>query len=101
MVEDKNHDVDRHVGKRVRMHRIMIGVTQDQLGKKLGLTFQQIQKYENGSNRIAASRLYSIARIFEVPVSFSQRVLQAWAAWLFPSASLFNLHQLSPTSPRR
>jgi transcriptional regulator with XRE-family HTH domain len=62
--------IDQHVGERVRMRRIMIDMSQDTLGKKLGLTFQQIQKYEKGTNRIGASRLHQISEILGVPVSF-------------------------------
>jgi transcriptional regulator with XRE-family HTH domain len=62
--------IDKHVGERVRMRRIMVNMSQDTLGKKLGLTFQQIQKYEKGTNRISASRLHHISEILGVPVSF-------------------------------
>ena len=62
--------VDIHVGQRIRMRRIMIGMSQQALAQKLGLTFQQVQKYEKGANRIGASRLYQIAEILEVPVFF-------------------------------
>jgi transcriptional regulator with XRE-family HTH domain len=62
--------VDRHVGSRVRMRRIMLGMSQEKLGEGLGLTFQQIQKYEKGTNRIGASRIYQISEILQVPVSF-------------------------------
>jgi transcriptional regulator with XRE-family HTH domain len=62
--------VDRHVGSRVRMRRIMLGMSQEKLGEGLGLTFQQIQKYEKGTNRIGASRIQHIAEILQVPVSF-------------------------------
>jgi transcriptional regulator with XRE-family HTH domain len=62
--------VDRHVGSRVRMRRIMLGMSQEKLGEGLGLTFQQIQKYEKGTNRIGASRIQQISEILRVPVSF-------------------------------
>lgn len=62
--------VDRYVGSRVRMRRIMLGMSQEKLGDSLGLTFQQVQKYEKGTNRIGASRLQQIAEILQVPVSF-------------------------------
>jgi transcriptional regulator with XRE-family HTH domain len=61
---------DKYVGARVRMRRMMVGMTQQRLGNALGLTFQQVQKYENGSNRIGASRLQQIAQILQVPESF-------------------------------
>lgn len=62
--------VDRYVGSRVRMRRIMLGMSQEKLGEALGLTFQQVQKYEKGTNRIGASRLQQISEILQVPVSF-------------------------------
>lgn len=62
--------IDVHVGSRVRMRRMELGMSQERLGKLLGLTFQQIQKYEKGANRIGASRLYSIAQFLETPVQF-------------------------------
>ena len=62
--------VDKYVGSRVRMRRMMLGMSQEKLGDALGLTFQQVQKYEKGTNRIGASRLQQIANILQVPVSF-------------------------------
>ncbi|KXJ56545.1 MAG: transcriptional regulator [Thalassospira sp. Nap_22] len=62
--------IDVHVGSRVRLRRTLLGMSQEKLGDALGLTFQQIQKYERGANRVGASRLYDISRALEVPVSF-------------------------------
>ena len=62
--------IDIHVGSRVRLRRMMLGMSQEKLGESLGITFQQIQKYEKGTNRIGASRLQHIARVLSVPVSF-------------------------------
>jgi transcriptional regulator with XRE-family HTH domain len=62
--------IDRHVGSRVRMRRMMVGMSQEKLGDALSLTFQQVQKYEKGTNRIGASRLQQIAHILQVPVAF-------------------------------
>jgi transcriptional regulator with XRE-family HTH domain len=62
--------IDIHVGSRVRLRRMMLGMSQEKLGESLGITFQQIQKYEKGTNRIGASRLQAIARVLTVPVSF-------------------------------
>ena len=62
--------VDRYVGSRVRMRRIMLGMSQEKLGEALGLTFQQVQKYEKGTNRVGASRIQQIAEILQIPVSF-------------------------------
>jgi len=62
--------VDKYVGSRVRMRRIMLGMSQEKLGEALGLTFQQIQKYEKGTNRVGASRLQQISEVLQVPVQF-------------------------------
>jgi transcriptional regulator with XRE-family HTH domain len=62
--------VDKYVGSRVRMRRIMLGMSQEKLGDALGLTFQQVQKYEKGTNRVGASRIQQISEILQVPVSF-------------------------------
>ncbi len=64
------HPVDVHVGQRVRQRRWMVGMTQQRLGDNVGIRFQQIQKYETGTNRISASRIWDIAAAMEVPVSF-------------------------------
>jgi transcriptional regulator with XRE-family HTH domain len=65
-----HHPIDVHVGARVRQRRILLGMTQTALGKAVGLTFQQVQKYENGGNRISSSRLFEFAKILNVPVSY-------------------------------
>ena len=62
--------IDIHVGSRVRLRRMMLGMSQEKLGEALGITFQQIQKYEKGTNRVGASRLQNISSILNVPVSF-------------------------------
>lgn len=62
--------IDAHVGARVRMRRVLIGMSQEKLGERLGLTFQQVQKYEKGTNRIGASRLQQISDILGVPVAY-------------------------------
>ena len=62
--------VDKHVGSRVRMRRLMLGMSQEKLGDGLGLTFQQVQKYEKGTNRVGASRLQHISQLLQVPVPF-------------------------------
>jgi transcriptional regulator with XRE-family HTH domain len=62
--------IDKHVGNRVRMRRMMLKMSQEKLGNAVGLTFQQIQKYEKGANRIGASRLQQIAQVLSVPVPF-------------------------------
>ncbi len=67
---DNPHPVDIFVGSRVRLRRTLLGLSQQKLGTALGLTFQQIQKYERGANRIGSSRLFQISQILDVPVSF-------------------------------
>lgn len=62
--------IDIHVGGRVRLRRTLLGLSQEKLGNALGLTFQQVQKYERGANRIGASRLFDLSRVLDVPVSF-------------------------------
>jgi transcriptional regulator with XRE-family HTH domain len=72
MIENKKkpNPIDVHVGSRVRLRRNMLGMSQEKLGEALGITFQQIQKYEKGANRVGASRLQAIATTLNVPVSF-------------------------------
>jgi transcriptional regulator with XRE-family HTH domain len=62
--------IDIHVGARVRLRRTLLGMSQEKLGSAIGLTFQQIQKYERGANRIGASRLFDMARALDVPIAF-------------------------------
>lgn len=64
------HPIDQHVGARVRFRRSMLGMSQERLAEALGITFQQVQKYERGLNRISASRLYEISRVLGVPITF-------------------------------
>ncbi|NDW53956.1 helix-turn-helix domain-containing protein [Aliiroseovarius sp. PrR006] len=73
------HPVDIHVGKRVRHRRWMVGMTQHQLAEKVGIKFQQIQKYETGMNRVSASRLWDMASALSVPVSFFFEGLESHA----------------------
>ena len=70
MIEDAPNPVDVHVGRRVRLRRRELGVSQAWLADRLGLTFQQVQKYERGANRISASKLYQIASVLEVPITY-------------------------------
>lgn len=67
---DNTHLIDIHVGQRLRKRRVMLGISQTDLAKHLGITFQQVQKYETGKNRIGASRLYEISLMLETPVTF-------------------------------
>ena len=70
MAKKAPNPIDKHVGSRVRMRRMMLSMSQEKLGDALGLTFQQVQKYEKGTNRIGASRLQQISQILQVPVAF-------------------------------
>jgi transcriptional regulator with XRE-family HTH domain len=70
IADEGNHPVDRHVGKRVCEKRVSLGYNQTDLGKAIGVTFQQVQKYEKGSNRISASKLWQIADFFKVDIGY-------------------------------
>lgn len=72
-----SHPIDVHVGGRLRQRRLFVGMTQTALGDAVGLTFQQIQKYETGRNRIGSSRLYELAKVLDVPVSYFFRKIDA------------------------
>lgn len=68
--ESRPSPVDVHVGARIRLRRTLLGMSQERLGDALGLTFQQVQKYERGANRVGASRLFDLSRILDVPINF-------------------------------
>ena len=70
MAKKAPNPIDKHVGSRVRMRRMMLSMSQEKLGDALGLTFQQVQKYEKGRNRVGASRLQHISELLQVPVAF-------------------------------
>jgi len=74
------HDIDAHVGKRLRLRRTMLGLSQEAAAKAVGITFQQVQKYEKGANAMNASRLYEFARFMHVPVAYFFEGLEAGAA---------------------
>ena len=86
------NEVDTYVGSRLRMRRKMLGMSQEKLGNELGITFQQIQKYEKGTNRVGASRLQNISEILDVPVSFffppSEKASDASEGGLYDQKSL-------------
>jgi len=84
--------IDVHVGSRVRMRRTLLGMSQEKLGNALGLTFQQIQKYERGANRIGSSRLYKLSHILDVPVGYFFDDMQA--------ATVRNARGLSDAGPQ-
>lgn len=68
--ESRPSPIDVHVGTRIRLRRTLLGMSQERLGESLGLTFQQVQKYERGVNRVGASRLFDLSRVLDVPISF-------------------------------
>lgn len=68
--EGRASPIDAHVGARIRLRRTLMGMSQERLGEALGLTFQQVQKYERGVNRVGASRLFDLSRVLDVPISF-------------------------------
>jgi transcriptional regulator with XRE-family HTH domain len=70
VVDNRIDPVDAHVGRRLRIRRTLLGISQTQLAEALGVSFQQVQKYDRGANRVSASRLYDIGRILKVPVNF-------------------------------
>ena len=87
------HPIDVHVGSRLHMRRTLFGLNQTELGEALGVTFQQIQKYEKGTNRISASRLFDLSHVLDVPFSFffddvPAKVTEGGYAELSPSAEL-------------
>jgi transcriptional regulator with XRE-family HTH domain len=69
-MSESPHPVDTHVGQKVRQRRMLVGMSQEKLASALGLTFQQVQKYERGANRISASKLHEVARTLKVPISY-------------------------------
>lgn len=78
--------IDVHVGSRVRLRRMLLGISQEKLGERLGLTFQQVQKYEKGVNRIGASRLFDLSTVLGVPIAFFYEDAPASEARVQPTA---------------
>lgn len=70
MAKKAPNPIDKHIGARIRMRRMMLGISQEKLGEALGLTFQQVQKYEKGANRVGGSRMQQIATVLQVPVGW-------------------------------
>lgn len=68
--DGKPNPVDVHVGSRIRLRRTLLGMSQTKLGEEIGLTFQQVQKYEKGSNRVSSSRMFELSRVLDVPISY-------------------------------
>lgn len=100
---DSPHPVDIHVGCRVRSRRMMLGMTQSELAGQFGLTFQQLQKYESGANRISASRLWEIAKILNVPVAWFFEDLEdnTLSAEEFPDTKVFEIAQMVQALPTK
>ena len=92
--------IDRHIGNRVRLRRTTIGMSQERLGEALGLTFQQIQKYEKGTNRIGAGRLLAVARILGVGIEFFFEGLPELEPSGDPEERIMNAFMLVPESDR-
>jgi transcriptional regulator with XRE-family HTH domain len=88
--------IDVHVGGRIRMRRLLLGMNQEKLADALGLTFQQVQKYEGGSNRVSASRLSAVAEILGVPVSYFFGDLRTEDAELSPAEKKWREHLQRP-----
>ena len=81
-------DVDRHVGKKLRMRRIMLGLSQQVLGEAVGVSIQQIQKYEKATNRVASGKLYQFAKLLNVPIAYFFEEMEAFARKLKPSMGM-------------
>ncbi|HXF91010.1 MAG TPA: helix-turn-helix transcriptional regulator [Candidatus Nitrosotenuis sp.] len=91
--------IDSHVGRRLRQQRSFLGLSQEKLGQAVGLTFQQVQKYERGANRIAASRLYQFSKALSVPVSFFYEGVDA-ALGLGEESPAFEMHPFDNAETR-
>lgn len=76
----RRNKVDVYVGERLRQYRMLAGLSQEELGRRVGLTFQQIQKYEKGANRVGAGRLYEFSKVLEVPLTYFYDGYEEWAA---------------------
>ena len=88
-----NNAIDMHVGKRVRLRRTLLGMSQEQLGAELNVTFQQVQKYERGANRISASRLWDISQILDVPISYFSMICHKAQCVALPAGSAVAIMQ--------
>ena len=77
--------IDVHVGQRIRQRRTLLGMSQETLAEAIGLTFQQVQKYEHGANRVGSSRLFDLARVLDVPITYFFEEMEAGVAAKSPS----------------
>lgn len=94
------NSIDEHVGLQLRQRRALMGYSQEKLAEQVGITFQQIQKYENGANRVSASRLYEFSKVLDIPVSFSLRIT-AQTKTGFSSAFRIRNRRPSTAAPAR
>ena len=83
-----NNAIDMHVGKRVRLRQTLLGMSQEQLGAELNVTFQQVQKYERGANRISASRLWDISQILDVPIIYFSMICRKAQCAVYQAGSV-------------
>lgn len=99
--DNKPNPVDVHVGSRIRLRRTILHITQQQLAEMLGLTFQQVQKYEKGMNRVGASRLWDISRVLNVPMNFFFEDMESDTAGKSPMMlhPKFNKEELEESHP--
>ena len=98
--DGKGHPIDIHVGHRVRLRRTLLGWSQERLAQALRLTFQQVQKYERGANRIGASRLFDLSRVLDVPVSFFFDDMAADASRPTGAAEAPSVYETDPMARR-
>jgi len=96
MIKKPQDPIDTHVGSRIRLRRQLLNLSQESLGHLMGLTFQQVQKYERGANRVSASRLYDLLMILDVPISFFYDDLPADLAQGGADSSLMAEPKISP-----
>lgn len=95
----KPNPIDVHVGQRVRLRRTLLGMSQEKLGEAIGLTFQQVQKYERGANRIGASRLFDLSRVLDVPVGYFFEEMANGVAQRSPAPAAGLAEQADPYEP--
>ena len=93
--------IDIHVGERIRRRRRSLGISQDRLAEEIGLTFQQVQKYERGANRVSASKLYQAARVLQAPVSYFFEGLPTTVPGVQEDAQTTFVHEMPPSPDER
>ena len=93
--------IDVHVGERIRRRRRALGISQDRLAEEIGLTFQQVQKYERGTNRVSASKLYQAARVLQAPVSYFFEGLPTTTPGVAEDEQAAFVHEMAPSPEER